>query len=413
MAFCGNCGTATAPGQAFCTVCGHRLQFITPAPALALPTSTPARVITGLAPRAPRQSRWSVLFRGVLLVPLGLWYFVVSFASFFVIIAAWFSALFIARVPAGMQRFLTDVLRYQSKVGAYAALLSAHWPGMNLRAQPRDQISLEIDHVALNRWAVFFRFVLMFPATVVSDLMSIGAVAMTFVMWCSALVAGRCPQFLHEARGLMWRYKLRTSAYVSLLTPTQPFEGFFGDPPVVAVPVDGAGDDDATGASTLSTTWPLAGAGKVAFIVALLLGSFFQLQPGLLRWPVSQVVDRGIGRHLVSSQFHTALDDLSRYQAPGTACLAPPGVKGGCYLSAAAAATDVKVVEFNLTSFQPFVVRGSREYSAFLADVVDLKETLTQLSNWSSATGPTVLVARYEEQLNALTPLYQALYSAI
>ncbi len=414
MAFCTNCGAASGSLQGYCAVCGHQLSSLPAAPPLSagevMRGGGSARVVVGLAHKAPRQSRVKVLVRGFILVPLALWYFVLSIASFFMILAAWFSSLVLGRNPDGIQHFLTDVLRYQSKVSAYGALLTARWPGMNLAAQSRDQISLEIDHVRLNRAAVLFRLILAVPALVVSSLLGVGSSLMTFVMWCCAVVTGRVPQALHEARGLIWRYTTRTSAYVALLTPTQPFDGFFGDPaaetpsPPTALSTPGS--------PVLSTTWTLSTAARVLFILCLILGAYFQVQPSLLRWPTAQVIDRAAGRVFVDSMNATLVDDLSRYQAPGTTCVTP-ALSGGCDLDASSAARDVQVIVTSLRTFQPFAVRGRNEYGVHLADVERLELTLTQLANSPSPAQQELLARNYGAEDGELSSLFHALRQAI
>jgi hypothetical protein len=64
----------------------------------------------------------------------------------------------------------------------------------------------------------------------------------------------------------MLRYSLRYQAYLVLLTPTQPFKGFFGDENE-----SGSDTSDTHGASTLPTNWRVIKSAKVLVVIALIL----------------------------------------------------------------------------------------------------------------------------------------------
>lgn len=236
MSYCTNCGTQERDDQRFCVVCG------TPTPGAAATTPMPAmpplvsgawigeaQVRVGFSMDPPRQSRWSILFRLLLSFPLLVVALGIGIAAAFVTIAAWFCALITKRVPDDIQRFLTNALRLYANVVSYAFLLTSRWPGISFNPKPNDQVTIDIDHVELSRWAVFFRYPLLFPGNIVGALLAYGSYPVLFVMWIWGIIAGREPRALHQAISLVLRYQIRYQAYVSMLTPTQPFKGFLGD----------------------------------------------------------------------------------------------------------------------------------------------------------------------------------------
>lgn len=351
MSFCTNCGAPTSPDQRYCTVCGHPVGLATGmAPASARgqgewpDMGEGARVLVGLAATAPRQSRWSVLARLVLSLPLMLWLMIVSVVAFFALIGAWFAALVTGRVPDAVQDFLSSVRLYNAKVDAYVGLLIARWPGLSLRARASDQVSLAIDHVGLNRWSVLFRVVLVIPSAVVSSVVNLGGYLVTVVMWVCALVSGRVPQPLHEARAQIWRFTIRVSAFFELLTPSQPFGDFFGQAP----------PPDNVDATPLSTRAALSSHARLIFILALLTGAYFQVQPGLVRWPVSYVLDRTAGPSLLSTINDNIVIDLANYTRDATC--ASTGF-GACPFDAATTQSAVDRQRRLLHNFEQFVVR--------------------------------------------------------
>ena len=407
MSFCTNCGAPTSPDQRYCTVCGHP---VAPATAMALTsargqgewpvTGEEARVLLGLAATAPRQSRWSVLARLVLSLPLLVWLMVVSVVAFFALIGAWFAALVTGRVPDAVQGFLTNVRLYSAKVDAYSGLLIARWPGFSLRARAGDQVSLAIDHVDLNRWSVLFRVVLAIPSLVVSSVVNLGGSLATVVMWVCALAWGRVPQPLHEARAQIWRFTIRVSAFIELLTPSQPFGDFFGQ---------GAPSDDVD-APPLSTRATLSSNARVIFILALLTGAYLQLQPGLVGWPVSYVLDRTAGPSLLSTINDNIVIDLANYTSRDATCTSTGF--GACPVDAATTQSAVDRQRRLLHNFEQFVVQGRDEYFAYEHQVLVIELTLEQAANAPASEQLHYRTLVLNEQ-SALASLYESAHRAL
>jgi hypothetical protein len=227
-----------------------------------------ARVTLVLALEPPTQRRWTILLRPLLVIPLVIAFIAVAVAAGVMIILSWFAALFTGRVPDGLQNQLTGFYRFESRLLSYAYLLHDVWPGVHFQHRPGDPVDLEIDHVALRRSAVFFRIILAIPAQIVGYVLLAGVWPYLLAMWFVGLVQGRTPKSLHQTAALVLRYHLRLSAYFGLLTPTQPFEGFFGDGVVdatspsasasVAEPVEHVTPLAPTPAPSSGSSWDLA-----------------------------------------------------------------------------------------------------------------------------------------------------------
>jgi hypothetical protein len=263
MSYCIKCGTQESVGQKFCPVCGAASASVSAQPGI---SGGEARVLIALDLNPPRQSRWSVLLRLFLLLPLVFVLVAIWIAAFFVAIAAWFAALFTKRVPDRMQQFLTKALRFHANVLAYEFLLIPRWPGVTFNEKVNDQVRIEVDHTELLRTAVFFRFILAFPALFVQEAVSLGSYPLLVVMWVWGIVTGQESRALHQALALMLRFTVRLGAYLLLLTPTQPFRGFFGDGND-----SGANTSATLDTGTLPTNWRVIQSAKVLVVVALIL----------------------------------------------------------------------------------------------------------------------------------------------
>ncbi|MFD7626684.1 DUF4389 domain-containing protein [Streptomyces sp. NPDC059851] len=224
-------------------------------------------------PAPGRQRRWTVLLRWLLLVPQMIVVAVLGIAAFFVTIVGWFAALVQGRLPEGIARFLGDYLAYATRVTTSSMLLVDQYPPFAFAA-PGYPAQIELRPGELNRLAVLFRLILMIPAVFVSTLLQYGWAAICWVFWLITLVLGRMPQAVFEASAAVLRFRMRTLAYVMMLTSAYPKRLFgdapsrgpgYGAPPPARTPVPGA---RAAG----SATRPLVlGTGAKVLVVAFLV----------------------------------------------------------------------------------------------------------------------------------------------
>jgi hypothetical protein len=175
-----------------------------------------------------RTSRPTVAFRFILIIPhlIVLWF--VGIAATVVGTIAWFAALFTGRVPQGMYDFLAWVVGYGTRVWAYGALLTDRWPTFG----GNDPYPVAVwlpgpDRV--NRAAVFFRFILIFPAYFMAAWTALGLVIAGPILWLIILIKGRIPRPVFNSTAAVLRYQTRYWAYAHLLTAAWP-AGLFGDP---------------------------------------------------------------------------------------------------------------------------------------------------------------------------------------
>lgn len=220
----------------------------------------PARVLVGLSMEPPVQGRWSVLFRLLLAIPLMIALLFVAVVAVIVLVISWFAALILGRVPDAFQEFLVGYHRLAINVEAYLYLLVPRWPGLQYSPSSSNQVTLEVDQVKLNRFAVLFRLFLAIPALIVYSLITGLAQVYVFIMWVAAIITKRTPTLLHQTMALILRFSTRVSAYYSLLTPTQPFAGFFGDA-------------ESSGPADQPTSWKVKPGVRVLLILSLIAGA--------------------------------------------------------------------------------------------------------------------------------------------
>jgi hypothetical protein len=187
-----------------------------------------AEVLPELDLPAPgRQRRWTVLLRLLLAIPHFIVLAVLGFIGFFVLVAGWFAALVLGRLPGPLWRYLAGLVGYQTRVHAYSTLLVDRYPPFAFDASGYP-VQVDLRPAELNRLAVLFRLFLAIPAMIVNSLVASGWVALSFFLWVITLVLGRLPEPVFGATAAMVRYSMRYIAYWSMLTSAYP-KRLFGD----------------------------------------------------------------------------------------------------------------------------------------------------------------------------------------
>jgi hypothetical protein len=167
--------------------------------------------------------RLTVLFRLLLVIPHFVWLYLWAIAAFLAVVAAWFIALFIGRVPSPLHRFLAAYTRYVTHVVAYLYVIGRRFPGFTGRAGSYG-IDLEIaPPEPQSRWKTLFRFFLAIPAFILSTVLGYVALFVAFLGWWFALVLGRMPEGLRNLGAASLRYTSQTYAYFFLLTERYPY----------------------------------------------------------------------------------------------------------------------------------------------------------------------------------------------
>ncbi|MGH3225599.1 MAG: DUF4389 domain-containing protein [Streptosporangiaceae bacterium] len=198
-----------------------------PAPVL----SSPPTILVAAAGPAP-QRRVTVFFRFIMTIPhlfLMYWLFL---AGGIVLFIGWWGALFTGRLPQFAVTYLSGLLRWTTRVNAYYYLLTDVYPPFTFDDDPSYPVRVAIPEPRrLNRFAVFFRYILVFPAAIVAGVAIWGAgTLMAFIAWLITLVAGQLPPSLYLAYLAVIRFQTRCSGYWWMLTSAYP-GGVFGDKP--------------------------------------------------------------------------------------------------------------------------------------------------------------------------------------
>jgi hypothetical protein len=363
------------------------------------------------------QRRSTVAIRVILAIPHIFWFALLGFASTFAVLAAWFVALFTARVPSGIGEFIGRVLQYQTRVYAYLYLLTDRYPSFALT--PVDPYPAELDIEApdrLNRAAVLFRIVLMIPVMILQSIASGGAIVALFFLWIITLISGRMPDSAFEALAVTLRFQMRVYAFGSLVTSEYP-GGLLGDRPELgtpSMPVDQspggalppapAGFD--TTATPRLTRFVLSKGARRLVILFLVLGLFSNAASGVRAIDAS---DRSSATTRLKSEHDHLEKATTAYIADLQGCAVDAGgqsclTKAGGRLIAALAAFQRNLRDIDLPN--------SAEDDRTLLDR-DVTQMISLLDQESEAPTPTERVRalqQFSEIGNSFDRDFQQLY---
>jgi hypothetical protein len=220
-------------------------------------------LVTFAAPA--RQSRLTVLVRIILVIPHLIVLAVLGIAAYVVAIAGWFGALFTGRLPRFAADFLAGYLRWQTRVSAYAFLLTGDYPPFSL-ADADYPARVAVQPGRLNRLAVLFRIFLLIPCGIVQAILSYGALTIfQLASWVITLITGQLPDPVYQAMAAVLRYQARTLGFAWMLTSAYP-AALFGDERGYGVrPGQDVRDDP-------DMSWRLSAAARKLIVGFLVLG---------------------------------------------------------------------------------------------------------------------------------------------
>lgn len=169
------------------------------------------------------RSRLTVFFRLLLSIPHLAWITLWSVPALLAVVAAWFAALVIGRVPSALHRFLAAYVRYWTHLIAYLYILGRRFPGFTGRAGSYE-IDAAIDPPSRQRrLKTFFRLFLALPALIVAGALGNVLFLIAIFAWWVGLIRGRVPEGLRNLGASSLRYTTQTYSYLGLLTDRYPY----------------------------------------------------------------------------------------------------------------------------------------------------------------------------------------------
>ena len=125
--------------------------------------------------------------------------------------------VFREKYPRWWFDFARELTRFETRVGAYLALLTDQYPSTD----DEQSVHLEIDYPDaeqdLNRWLPLVKWLLAIPHYIVLAVLVVVAIFAIFIAWFAVLFTGRYPRALFDYVVGVGRWGLRVQAYSTLL----------------------------------------------------------------------------------------------------------------------------------------------------------------------------------------------------
>ncbi len=170
-----------------------------------------------------RTSRWKMLLRPILIIPVAFWGGLYSIPVSFVQFAAFWVILFTAVCPRRMWEYLVRYFRFNTLLNGYFGLLTDQYPPFNGREDTAYPIRVRVEYPG--RWsraALFFRWLILLPHYIFAFFYSVGYLVVVFLAFWAVLFAGRIPGGLFSFMREYFIYTSRLNAYMYFLVDEYP-----------------------------------------------------------------------------------------------------------------------------------------------------------------------------------------------
>ncbi len=184
----------------------------------------PAYPFTFEADPAAPQSRLTVFFRILLLIPHAIVVGLLGIVTAIITLVAWVIILVTGSYSSGMSTFVVNWLHWATRLGGYSMLLTGKYPPFTLG--PDDSYPVRMSGIATeserNRLTVFFRILMVIPHAIILYFVQLAAGVVVLICWFIALFTGSIPEGMHNFLVGYNRWNLRYTAYAFLLTDQYP-----------------------------------------------------------------------------------------------------------------------------------------------------------------------------------------------
>jgi hypothetical protein len=168
-------------------------------------------------------SRFLPLVKWLLVIPHYIVLFVLGIGAFFAIVVSWFAVLITGRYPRGLWNFVTGVLRWNTRVTAYAYLMVDPYPPFSLEHDPNYPARLELDYPEhVERWRPLVAWLLAIPYLIVAGILVYIAYVLVFFAFFTILFARTFPKGMFDIVVVALRWQLRGYAYALWLVTRYP-----------------------------------------------------------------------------------------------------------------------------------------------------------------------------------------------
>lgn len=170
-------------------------------------------------PYQESQSRLSILFRLLLLLPVMVVVYILICITFVSRFAAGFSILFLNHYPRQLFTFNLNCCRFILRSDAYLFLLTDEYPSFAESGGVLVEVDYPDEDMSLSRLLPLVKWLLVLPHSIILSLfVTVLLYLITPICWVVMMFTGRYPSSVFDISSGVLRWSLRVSAYAFLLT---------------------------------------------------------------------------------------------------------------------------------------------------------------------------------------------------
>lgn len=168
-----------------------------------------------------------IVVKLVMLIPVFIESFFLSFAFLFFLIANPFVVLFTGNYWAAAYDFFLGMMRFYTKIYLFILGLSDEYPGFNLKENSRFELTIA-KPANPNKWLAFpffgfvIRIILLIPYQIYSQVLRNGSFIAMVLSWFAVLFKDKIPESLYEFEKDSLRVALANTSYVIGLSDKYP-----------------------------------------------------------------------------------------------------------------------------------------------------------------------------------------------
>lgn len=183
--------------------------------------------VTFTIPRPEKTSRFLMIFRFIMIIPLAFFSGLYSIPVSFVMFIAFWAIIFTGQYPQTMWGYVSRYFRFATNINAYYYLLTDVYPPFNGREETPYPVRISFVYPErMSRLSVFFRWLILFPHYFFAMFYAIGYMFISFLNFWAVLFTGRIPDSFFEFIKRFFIYISRVNAYsYCLIDEYPPFNG--------------------------------------------------------------------------------------------------------------------------------------------------------------------------------------------
>ena len=173
--------------------------------------------------RQDEYNRWLPLVKWLLLVPHFFALVFIGIGAAFALWWAFFVVLFTGKFPQGVHSFVVGVVRWATRVNAYAMLMTDTYPPFSMDEDQEYPARIDIAYTEnIANWRPLVNWILIIPYAIVSAALIWVAGIITFIAFFAILFTKQFPQGLFDFNVVAYRWQNRSNAYMYFLTEKYP-----------------------------------------------------------------------------------------------------------------------------------------------------------------------------------------------